>query len=415
MSSIEYNTWMRSAKRVLLAALVLGGAVALGDPPRLPEPSALGVRYYETGKIWWLVRNAWAFLGPALFLWMGLAPRLKDWAWRVGRRWYAAWALFLLGYWAFVFALDLPVAWLGGFVREHLYGLSDQAASKWWLDEAKAFVVVFIGTAAFLWVPFRIAMRSPKWWWAITGALVVPYFFFTMLITPIWIAPLFNDFYPMKDKALETKIVTLARRAGVTADRIYEVNKSVDTKRMNAYVAGFLGTKRIVLWDTLLARMDHDEVLAVMGHEIGHYVLGHVNQGILVYAFFTFLGLFFLHVAAGRLGISLTALDSLPKLSLLLSAFAFVVTPLGLAFSRHLEHEADRFSLELLRNNEAEMSVTVKFVEKDLAYPRPDAWVKYLRYSHPTPGERFDFAATYRPWEKGEPLVYGRYIGAGSD
>ncbi len=93
-----------------------------------------------------------------------------------------------------------------------------------------------------------------------------------MLVMPIWIDPLFNKFGPMKDKALERRILDLAERAGIEGSRVFEVEKSVDTRAMNAYVTGVFGTKRIVLWDTLLAKLDAPEVLTVMGHEMGHYV-----------------------------------------------------------------------------------------------------------------------------------------------
>ena len=91
-----------------------------------------------------------------------------------------------------------------------------------------------------------------------------------ILVSPIWIAPLFNDFGPMKDKALETEILALAERASIEGSRVFEVDKSVDTKTVSAYVTGFAGTKRIVLWDTIIDRLENDELLFVMGHEMGH-------------------------------------------------------------------------------------------------------------------------------------------------
>src|SRR6185437_14394883 len=106
--------------------------------------------------------------------------------------------------------------------------------------------------------------RSPRRWWLYTAILSVPFLFGTMIVEPIWIDPLFNKFGPMKDRALERSILALAERAGISGSRVFEVEKSVDTKAVNAYVTGVFGTKRIVLWDTLIAKLDPPEVLAVM-------------------------------------------------------------------------------------------------------------------------------------------------------
>jgi Zn-dependent protease with chaperone function len=315
--------------------------------------------------------------------------------------------------------MNIPLAFFSGFVRHHAYGLSHQTLAKWIADEGKATAIAIVGGALFLWVPFRLARWSPKRWWLVTSALIFPYFCFVMFIQPVWIAPLFNDFGPMKDKALESRILALASRAGIEGARVFEVDKSVDTDLINAYVTGFLGTKRIVLWDTAMKELGPDEVVSIMGHEIGHYVLHHVAQGILFYGFLTCLAIYLVYATAERLiarfrrrfGFSeLSDFASLPLVVLLIGIYSFLLTPVGLAFSRHMEHEADRFGLEITRDNDAFMRTEIAFVKKDLAYPRPGLLMKLLRYSHPTTGERFDFAKSYRPWQSGGRLTYGRYF-----
>jgi Zn-dependent protease with chaperone function len=121
---------------------------------------------------------------------------------------------------------------------------------------------------------------SPRRWWLWTGLAAVPFIVLMLLIAPIWIDPLFNKFGPMKDEALEAQILALADRAGIAGSRVFEVDKSVDTKAVNAYVTGVGQTKRIVLWDTIIAKLERRELLFVMGHEMGHYVLGHVPETI---------------------------------------------------------------------------------------------------------------------------------------
>jgi Zn-dependent protease with chaperone function len=240
-----------------------------------------------------------------------------------------------------------------------------------------------------------------------------------LLIGPLWIAPLFNHFGPMKDKALETRILALAARSGIEGGRVYEVDKSVDTKAVNAYVTGLFGSKRIVLWDTLLGRLDDRHVLAVMGHEMGHYVLGHVRTMIALNALVVLVTLYLAHRTAGglirryagRFGFDqLHDVASLPLLILLANVFSLVVSPVVLGYSRHIEHEADRFALELTHDNRAVAGAFVKLQEENLAVPRPHPLLVLFRSSHPPLGQRIDFANDYRPWESGARPRYGSYI-----
>ena len=219
----------------------------------------------------------------------------------------------------------------------------------------------------------------------------------------------------MRDKRLEAKILALADRAGIEGGRVFQVDKSVDTKTLNAYVAGLWQTKRIVLWDTIIARMDDRELLSVMGHEMGHYVLGHVWQGVVVSSLLT---LFLLYAAyrtmgaimarwAHRFGFSdLADVASLPLLLLVSSVFSLGITPVQLAFTRHLEHEADRFALEITQTNHSTATAFVKLQEDALGNPWPGLLFKLWRADHPPLGERIQFSNDYHPWREGAPLRY---------
>jgi len=184
------------------------------------------------------------------------------------------------------------------------------------------------------------------------------------------------------------------------------VNKSVDTEKVNAYVTGVGRTKRIVLWDTLLARLTPQETRFVVGHELGHYVLGHVWINILISWGLTLVGLYGAHRGAGfllahfsgRFGFTTLADPaSLPLLMLLLSLFSFVVGPASLALSRHHERQADRFGLDLTGDNHAAATAFVALQKQNLAVPRPGLLYKIFRASHPPIGERVDFINSYRP------------------
>jgi Zn-dependent protease with chaperone function len=196
---------------------------------------------------------------------------------------------------------------------------------------------------------------------------------------------------------------------------VFEVEKSADTKAVNAYMTGFMGTKRIVLWDTLIAKLDRREVLTVMGHEIGHYVLRHVLQGILLSSVLSFIGLYAFYRVIGcvierfkaRFGFDwLDDIASWPLVLLFFSLGNLALNPLILAFSRHLEHEADRFALELTRDNHADATASVKLQIENLNVPRPGRLYNLWRASHPSVGERIDFANTYKPWLNGEGMKY---------
>jgi len=273
--------------------------------------------------------------------------------------------------------------------------------------------------ALFLWIPYVLIAKSPRCWRIYAGLAMLPIYFFVQLVRPVWIDPLFNQFGPMKDKALEARIIALAEKAGIHGSRVYEVNKSVDTKTVNAYVTGFLGTKRIVLWDTIIQKLDEPELLFVMGHEMGHYVLGHVVKGILCLSLLTLVAFFgvqrvaaaLIHRHGARFGFDrLSDIASLPLIVLLLNFFSLVLTPIGFAYSRHLEHEADRFGLEITHFNHAAATGFVKLQEQNLSVPRPGRLYVLFRATHPSNGERIDFFNNYNPWEKSEPSKYASYF-----
>lgn len=377
------------------------------QPVQVPEPGEKALRYYRSGNWLWVVDQLWALLLLGGLAFSGASARLRTLARRLGRNWFVTIGLYVIMYLAVVFVLDLPLAFYQGFVRQHAYGLSNQTAGMWF---QKALISLGIGMAAgfaFAWVPYLLLARTPRRWWLYTTILSVPFLFGVMLVDPIWIDPLFNTFGPMKNKTLEQSILGMAERAGIDGGRVFEVDKSVDTKAVNAYVKGVLATKRIVLWDTLIAKLEEDEVLFVMGHEMGHYVLNHVVRSILLSTVVTLAGLFLVDwlgrrlVArySRRLGFDqLADVASLPLVMMLIEVAFLVLSPVGLAYSRYQEHEADRFALELTRANHSGAMSFVKLQEENLSNPRPGLLYTIFRASHPSLGERIDFCNIYHPW-----------------
>ena len=394
-------------------------AVATVDesaPVEVPPASDKAMAYYRSGNVLWVINLIWSIALLVLILATGFSATLRAWSQRIGRYWFFTLVIYWVLFNLITTAADLPRAYYEEFVRQHAYGLSNQTLGKWWSDTLKSIAVSCIVGSLVLWVPYLLLRKSPRRWWLYTGLAMIPFIVVGNLVAPIWIAPLFNKFEPMRDKALEAQILSMADRAGIEGSRVFEVNKSVDTKTLNAYVAGMFGTKRIVLWDTIIKRMTGRELLFVMGHEMGHYVLGHIWYGVAFSSLLIIASLYAAYRTAGavlarwgpRFGFTTLAdVASLPLLLLLVSVFSLIVTPLSLAFTRYIEHEADRFGLEITQTSHSAGTAFVKLQEDALANPRPGLLFKLWREGHPPLGERIDFVNEYHPWRDGQPLAYG--------
>jgi Zn-dependent protease with chaperone function len=390
----------------------------------VPTPSARALEFHRTGNVLWLFARVWDLAVPAAILATGLSSRLRTFALGWARARPLATSLFGVLYLLLTFVIDLPIAFYAGFLRAHDYGLSNQSLIHWLANQLKALGVSLGLVACLLWVPYAIMRRYPRAWWAITAALNVPLVVSLVYLVPLYYDPLFNQFGPMRDKELEGQILALADRAGIAESRVFEVDKSRDTNTVNAYVTGLGGSSRIVLWDTLLEKLEVDEVLVVMGHEMGHFVLGHVLVSVVLSCALAAIGLFLID-RLGRFAIErwgrlwgIQALDdvaSLPLLFLLASVLSLAGSPLICAYSRHQELEADRFAVELTRDNRAGAEGFVKLMDENLGVPWPSPLYALFRATHPSAGERIRFFNTYRPWATGAPERYAHLFREGEE
>jgi Zn-dependent protease with chaperone function len=310
--------------------------------------------------------------------------------------------------------VTLPLDGYSGWALEHRFGLSTQSLGAWALDQGKAFgfEIVAIGVLPLLALAWRVIESHPTRWWLWLSLGVLPVATATVLLQPLVFDPLFNKFTPLHDATLRTEILALAARADIPARHVYEVDMSTKTRKVNAYVSGFGASQRIVIWDTTLQKMAHDEILFVMGHEMGHYVLHHIWKGLGWVTLGSFAVLWLtawltgalLARYGGRWGVQGAGdLAAMPLLFAMLALVNFVGAPVSNAISRGVEHEADVFSLELTHDNDAGARSFLKLAEDNRSNPEPATWVKLLLFDHPPLGERIRFALEYKPWERGEP------------
>ncbi|HYC92049.1 MAG TPA: M48 family metallopeptidase [Thermoanaerobaculia bacterium] len=404
-----------------LLALALGVAVvtvtvaALAQPPK-PKEERTGddrfevritdemIRHSRIRDALYFVGTAWTLGMLWLLLKTNAAAGLKALSERVTKKPFVV-AMLTIGLLIVTLGvLDFPLAYYSGFHVPHQFDLKDQSFGSWMADMLKGLAVNLaimmpIGALALL------AMRRVKRWWLALWLGSIPVIITSAVIQPIVLDPIFNKFEPLKDQVLRQKLLDLASRAGIEGGRVYEVNKSKQTKTLNAYVNGIGPTARIVMWDTLLAEMTHDEVLAVMGHEMGHYVRKDIWKGLGVALFISFfvliLGQRIVDRGIGRRGWE-SAGDpaALPFVMLVFFVLAFLTTPIGAAYSRWGEHQADKFSLELTHLNEPMATAFRKLAENSKRDPSPHPLMKYWLYSHPPIAERIPFALSYRPWER---------------
>jgi len=325
---------------------------------------------YAQGGYWLLLLNLlWILAVTGVAMAFGLSARLRDWAeGKTHSRTYQAMLYGAVTITA-VTLLSLPLALYESHYREHAYGLSNQSLMGWLGDFGIFYLLVLAVGVVCLPILYAVIRAAREGWWLWGGALAILFLVVKLTVWPVFIAPLFNDHAPLAQGPLKTRIEALAAANQVPAADIYVSDTSRRTSRIAADVSGFLGTTRITLNDNLLARSSDDEVLAVLGHEIGHYVMGHTARAVLMQGLLILLGFGFT-AWAFTIGADLFGgmwqvrrvedVASLPALVALLSLFAVLVMPLSHAIGRSAESQADLYGLNAARKPDALATVILK-------------------------------------------------------
>jgi len=356
-----------------------------------PDKKAKSDAYFEGG--YWLI--LWDFLASSfvfiLLLATGWSARMRDWAERVTRfkpiHTFTYWVEFLI----FTSVLTFPLGVYEGFVREHKYGLATQTFGPWLGDQLKGLAVGVVFGGLLLMALYGIVRRLPRTWWIWGAATSLVFLTFFGLIAPVYVAPLFNKYTRLEDAAIRDPILSMARANGISAKDVFVQDASRQSTRVSAFVTGFLGTERIVLNDNLLKRCSLAEIEAVMGHEMGHYVMHHAYKGLMFFGIILVLAFAFLsrisEWALKRWGDkwgthSAGDLAALPLFAFLILAFLFVLTPIDNSYSRTEEYEADIFGLNAAREPDAEAEVDLKLA--DYRKLDPGTLEEIIFYDHPS-------------------------------
>jgi STE24 endopeptidase len=369
-------------------------------------------------------RFAWIDFFYGIFvLWVILywrfGPQFRDWAQSVSRNRFLQAAVF-----APLLLLTMAILGLPSDIYENSverkYGLSIQSWSSWFWDWTKGqFLGILLGIVLVS-ILYAVIRSSPRRWWFYFWLVSLPIIVILVFIQPLVVDPMFHKFEPLeqKDPALAASLETMEQRAGVNIppERMFWMGAGEKTTELNAYVTGIGASKRIVVWDTTIAKMTTPQIVLVAGHETGHYVLNHIWKGLL-FAAVLFFVLFYLGfrtigwllrrsgTAWGIRGVDDWA--SLPALLLLLSIYSFIANPVQSAVSRHFEHQADQYGLEVTHglipdSSQVAAQAFQVLGEVDLSDPTPSPITVFMFYSHPTIPDRIRFSLTYDPWDKGE-------------
>jgi STE24 endopeptidase len=290
----------------------------------------------------------------------------------------------------------LPLAWVSGFWLPRRVGLLRQSLGRWCWDRAKgAALSAGLGLVAAE-VLFGL-LRATPWWWLWAAGLFLGGYALLALVTPVWLLPLFYRLEPLAEGPLRGQLLALAARAGVPALGVWVADQSRRSRTANAAVTGLGQTRRILLFDTLLAEFDPDEIESVLAHELAHHVHRDVSRGLAVQGALT-LATFWVTDRLLGLGIRRLGLDGpadlagLPFLGLVFLGLGLAALPLANGWSRRVERQADDFAIRLTGKSEAFVSAMERLAALNLAERHPHPVKELFLSSHPSIDRRISRA-----------------------
>ena len=352
----------------------------------------LSEEYSKIRNLIFFLAAPYRWLFYYLILLFGVSAAFERWANHTSKFFVIRTAIYLFWLSLAAFIATFPIGYIS-YLLSRTYNISTQQFSSWMKDGLIDFWVNYATTLIIITVLYTLMKKYKKKWWLAAWILAVPFTIFMMFIQPVLIDPLYNEFYPLKDKQLEAKILAMADEANIPAEHVYEVDMSRKTNSLNAYVTGVGTNSRIVLWDTTLERLDDEEILFIMAHEMGHYVEKHIYIGIAGYLLMYLIGLWITAKLMERWVAKrgkvwkvekITNISSFPVLLLITSMLLFAASPLTNWVSRYQETRADQYAIEMTKDKEAGIRTFQSLTKAGLGQVNPPLLVKVFRYGHPT-------------------------------
>jgi STE24 endopeptidase len=299
-------------------------------------------------------------------------------------------------------ALSLPLD-VYSFRLEHRFQLSNQSTKAWIIDEVKGWFVGLVIATLLTELVYWIIRSSLQHWWLIAWAAFTALFVVFAQLAPVVLFPIFYKFVPLNDQELRNRLVKLSERAGTRVRGVYEWKLSEKSKKANAALTGLGNTRRIILADTLLQNYSHDEIEAVLAHELGHHVHGHIFKSILLQMAVTFAGFWaaneVLRYATYQAHMFdlLSDFANLPLLALVSAALSLILLPAMNAYSRYNERQADRYCWKSVPSVDPFITAMDKLSAQNLSEKSPSQLIEILFHSHPSVSRRIAAARRFSP------------------